>query len=282
MSGRRRRVGTWALVATVWIATACEAASAPPSRVGSATPQPATPSASVSSLPALTIVALGDSDTTGSGDPTGVGWVGYYAASLQQSLDEQTEVTNLAVEGKTSDELLSELQSDPTTKQSVTHADIVLIGIGGADLNAGDANLQAGTCKGEACYVPVLRAFGRNFDAIVARVKTLSDTPTVIRAITLPNALPGAESVIPRFVTPEIALYQAVTETRIICEAMDKYEGRCVDVLHAFNGPRGNENAYETGLMNLQDCCYASAKGQRLIARLLEETGLQPIEPSST
>jgi hypothetical protein len=29
--------------------------------------------------------------------------------------------------------------------------------------------------------------------------------------------------------------------------------------------------------MNLQDCCYASAKGQRLIAALLIKTGLAPL-----
>lgn len=227
------------------------------------------------------IVALGDSDTTGSGDPTGVGWVGYYARSLTQNLHVQVEVDNLAVDGKTSDELLSELRSDPTTQQAVANAQIVVIGIGGADLNAGDANLQAGTCEGKACYVPVLHAFGRNFDAIVAEVQALPDSPTVIRAITLPNALPGAESVIPPFATPEISLYQAATETRIICQTVQKYGGRCVDVLHAFNGPSGTENAYKTGLMNLQDCCYASTKGQRLIAGLLLKTGLAPIEPSS-
>jgi lysophospholipase L1-like esterase len=276
----RRRLGI-VLVATAWIATACGGSSAPPSGGGSATPQLATGSASASSSAVLNVVALGDSDATGSGDPTGVGWVGYYSMSLQQKLNENTGVTNLAVDGKTSDQLLSELRSDPTTKQDVTNADIVLIGIGGADLNTGDANLQAGTCKGKACYVPVLQAFGRNFDAIVAQVNALRHAPTVIRAITLPNALPGAESEIPPFATPEISLYQAETETRIICQTMEKYGGRCVDVLHAFNGPSGTEDAYKTGLMNLQDCCYASAKGQQLIARLLVKTGLAPIEPSS-
>lgn len=102
------------------------------------------------------IVALGDSDTTGSGDPTGIGWVGRYSRLLQQKLGLKVNVTNIAVDGKTSDQLLSELRSDPTTRQDVAHAQIVLIGIGGADLNAGDANLQAGKCQGMACYVPVL------------------------------------------------------------------------------------------------------------------------------
>jgi hypothetical protein len=53
--------------------------------------------------------------------------------------------------------------------------------------------------------------------------------------------------------------------------------GRCVDVLHAFNGPAGTRNAYTRGLMNHADCCYPSAKGQQRIAQLLFETGLAPI-----
>jgi hypothetical protein len=222
-------------------------------------------------------VALGDSDTTGAGDPSSVGWVGYYAAALRSETGDPVDVQNLAVDGKTSQMLLSDLRSDETTETLVTHADIVLIGIGGADLNAGDARLQAGDCAGKACYVPVLRTFARNFDAIVARIRALRDAPTVIRAVTLPNGLPGAEAVVPSFVTPQISLYQARTELRIVCGAMRRSGGRCVDVLHAFNGPSGTRDAYARGLMNLQDCCYASAKGQRLIAALLIKTGLAPL-----
>ena len=55
---------------------------------------------------------------------------------------------------------------------------------------------------------------------------------------------------------------------------MRKHQGRCVDLLRAFNGPGGNENAYKKGLMNHEDCCYASAEGQQLIAELLLRTGL--------
>jgi hypothetical protein len=189
-------------------------------------------------------------------------------------------MTNLAVDGTSSDVLLQELQSDQTTQQDVSSAQIVLIGIGGADLNAGDEQLQAGACKGKQCYVSVLRRFGRNFDAIVARVRALGQGPTAVRAITVPNALPGAESVIPSFITPAISLYQATTERQIVCQAMKQYGGQCVDVLRAFNGPNGTENAYATGLMNLEDCCYASTKGQQLIARLLLRTGLAPLQLS--
>jgi lysophospholipase L1-like esterase len=262
--------GVAVAAAAITCLTACTSSSVPTSPAGSTTP-------SATAAAAWHVVALGDSDTTGSGDPTGVGWVGDYVRLLRQKTGLPVQVENLAVDGKTSDQLLSELRGDETTEQLVAHANVVLIGIGGADLNAGDAALQAGGCEGTACYAPILRRFARNFDAIVARVRALRGAPTIIRAITLPNGLPGAERVIPAFVTPRISLYQATTELHVICGTMRRYGGRCVDVLHAFNGPSGTANAYRDGLMNLQDCCYASTKGQRLIATLLFATGLAPI-----
>jgi hypothetical protein len=113
---------------------------------------------------------LGDSDATGSGDPTGQGWVGRYAA-LVQATGLQMHVSNLASDGKTSDVLLTEVRSDPVTRQALRSAQVVLLGIGGADLNQGDEDLQAGRCKSRACYTPLLRQFGRNFDATVATVR---------------------------------------------------------------------------------------------------------------
>ena len=58
---------------------------------------------------------------------------------------------------------------------------------------------------------------------------------------------------------------------------MTRHRGRCADVLRAFNGPDGTENAYAKGLMNHTDCCYPNGKGQQLIAQLLFETGLNPL-----
>jgi hypothetical protein len=84
--------------------------------------------------------------------------------------------------------------------------------------------------------------------------------------------------VVPPFVTPVISLYQARAEKQAICRAMMQYEGRCVDLLRAFNGASGTENAYEKGLMNHDNCCYPSAEGQQLIAELVVRTGLAPLE----
>ena len=61
----------------------------PPSTVTSAapssmapSPSASTPSGTPSGQAAWSLVAIGDSSTTGSGDPTGVGWVGAYAKAI--------------------------------------------------------------------------------------------------------------------------------------------------------------------------------------------------------
>jgi lysophospholipase L1-like esterase len=229
----------------------------------------------------LPVVALGDSETTGEGDPTGVGWVGRYARLLRTKLDLDVHVRNLALDGKTSAQLLSDVRHDPTTREAVKTAQVVLLGIGGADWNAGDDAFAAGRCRAEACYAPIAKSFARNFDATVAAIRDLRGlNNTVLRSITPPNVLIGAEDVIPPFLKPvatEVGVYQARTANRSICEVMAKYDGRCIDVLESFNGADGTKNAYKTGLLNHKDCCYPSAKGQQLMAELLFKSGLEPV-----
>jgi lysophospholipase L1-like esterase len=231
--------------------------------------------------PSLPIVALGDSETTGDGDDTGRGWVGRYAQLLRARLGLTVQVKNLAQNGKTSEELLDELRNDPGTRDAVKNAQVVLLGVGGADLNAGDDRLAAGKCRAETCYAPVLRSFARNYDGIVAEVRELRGANnTVLRSITQPNALTGAEDVIPPFLrnlSTRIGVYQARTANRAICRVMAEYGGRCIDVLRRFNGPGGTRDAYRQGLLNLEDCCYPSAKGQQVMAQMLFETGLAPV-----
>jgi lysophospholipase L1-like esterase len=265
-----------ALVALCVVAAACGGdSSTEPSEAASSAP------AMTTSAPGLHVVALGDSETTSSGDPTGVGWVGRYARLLKRKLDLDVHVSNLAQDGKTSAQLLSDVRNDPITRKAVEDAQVVLFGIGGADLNAGDANFEAGECRAEACYAPVLKSFARNFDATVAAVRELrGSSNTVIRSITQPNVLTGAEDVIPPFLKPiatKIGVYQARTANRAICRVMAEYGGQCIDVLHAFNGSDGTANAYERDLLNHEDCCYPSAQGQQLMAELLFKTGLAPL-----
>lgn len=232
--------------------------------------EPTTPSSDQSTVD---IVAIGDSDATGIGDSTGQGWVGRYGALVKQNLNTRVSVDNLAVEGQTSEQLRANTASDDSLRQILGTADVVLIGIGGADLNVGDAALGAGQCNGRHCYAPVLRTFAANIDAIATEVRHISPT-AVLRAMSLPNGFPGAGSASPPFATAALSLYQATAERAAVCQAMRSNNGLCIDVIRAFNGPKANADAYARGLMTKNPCCYPSAQGQQLIARLLLATGL--------
>jgi lysophospholipase L1-like esterase len=231
------------------------------------------PSTSSSRQVAVKIVALGDSDTTGIGDATGGGWVRRYGDLVKQKLGKPVTVDNRAVEGKTSDQLRNEVTDDDSLRNALTGADVVLIGIGGADLNAGDDALSAGTCKGRKCYAPVLQRFDMNIKAIAHEVRSLAPQ-ALLRAMTLPNVVPGGGDVIPSFITEEISRFQVTAERRSTCQAMTSNGGFCADVVRAFNGEASGEDAYASGLLTMDPCCYPSAKGQQLIAELLVSTGL--------
>lgn len=233
---------------------------------------PATSSPAAAAHP-ISVVGLGDSDATGQGDPSGRGWVGRFGALAQRELGRRVVVDNRAVEGKPSAQLRSEVEKDGDLREALRTADVILVGIGGADLNAGDDALSAGRCEGTACYTDLLKDFDRNIAAIAGELHRVAPD-ALLRAITLPNVVPGGKAVIPSFITPAIGRYQVETERDAVCTAMKAAGGRCVDVALTFNGPRLDADAYATGLLTKDPCCYPSAKGQQRIAELLVEAGL--------
>lgn len=222
------------------------------------------------------IVALGDSSATGVGDAAGLGWVGRYARLVRAKLGINVVVTNLARSGQTSWELATALRSDPPTQGAVQKAQIVVVGIGRADLARGNARLEAGACSAEACYAADLREFRGNIELVAALVRHLLESPDVtLRAVTLPNVIPGASDVLPPFATQEVGAYRSKSLRRSICRAMAIHRGRCVDVLRAFNGRTGTEDAYASGWLTKSPCCYPTATGHQVIAELVLRTGFR-------
>lgn len=283
-SGRSTLVAACAL-----LVVACQGSSASTVPTIQGTPQPTvtvpqvTPPQSASAAAgAWRMVALGDSDTTGSGAPVGKGWVDSYAGLIRAGTGRDVAVSNLAQDGTLSSQLLSSVKGTKSVRDAIAEADIVVVGIGGADLNAGDDALASGSCKGTACYAPVIAGFKTNIDAIAGEIVSIrAGKPTVLRAIGFANGLTGAEDVIPPFlssIATEVGVYQSRGLSEAVCAAMTAHGGQCVDVLTAFNGPNGDGDAYKTGLMNKVDCCYPSEKGQSLMADLLYATGLAPLE----
>lgn len=234
--------------------------------------------ASPSSSAGLALTSLGDSTASGSGDEAGAGgWVARYAALLEEATGKEVEVSARAQNGQLTADLLLRLKGDERLRSAVGEADVVVLGTGGADLNSGDDAWAAGSCSGPACYTTITATYARDIDAVAAEIVALrAGEPTLLRAITPPNNLTGAEGSIPDFLrtrSTEIGVLLATANRTATCAAMRAHGGECVDVLTAFNGPDGTKGAYETGLLNLQDCCYPSAKGHQLMAELLAKTG---------
>lgn len=82
----------------------------------------------------LTVVALGDSLTRGTGDDSGMGYVGLVTEELKERLNPgDIQVYNLGINGQTSQELLQQLGQQNIGRQ-MEEADVILMTIGGNDL----------------------------------------------------------------------------------------------------------------------------------------------------
>lgn len=82
----------------------------------------------------MTVVALGDSLTRGTGDDSGLGYVGLVTEELKERLSpHEIQVYNLGINGQTSLELLQQLSQQNIGRQ-IQEADVILMTIGGNDL----------------------------------------------------------------------------------------------------------------------------------------------------
>lgn len=82
----------------------------------------------------VTVLALGDSLTRGTGDETGKGYIGLVTDQLREELDpREVTVYNLGINGQDSSQLLQQLGQKNIIRQ-VKEADVILMTIGGNDL----------------------------------------------------------------------------------------------------------------------------------------------------
>ncbi len=99
-------------------------------------PKPSTSSKNVENKKGLTIVALGDSLTRGTGDETGKGYVGVLLDEIKGKTKRPVQLTNLGINGQRSDQLRNQIQQAEVGRQ-IQKADMILVTIGGNDLFRG-------------------------------------------------------------------------------------------------------------------------------------------------
>jgi lysophospholipase L1-like esterase len=105
-----------------------------------AIPETKTVTNKVENKKGLTIVALGDSLTRGTGDETGKGYVGGLIDEIKDKTKRPVQLTNLGINGQRSDQLRKQVQQTEVGRQ-IQKADIVLVTIGANDLFRGGQGL---------------------------------------------------------------------------------------------------------------------------------------------
>lgn len=132
--------------------------------------------------PALTpqgqvnIVALGDSLTRGVGDANGQGYIGLVRDALAKKTGQQPLLTNLAISGQQSNELLEQLQLSQV-RTLLPQANLILFTIGGNDLFKQSGDLEELEEKKLAQARETLAA---NYKSIIAEIRKLNPNAPIV------------------------------------------------------------------------------------------------------
>lgn len=123
----------------------------------------------------LKIVALGDSLTRGVGDDEGTGYVGRLKTILQKENKQTTSITNLAVSGAKTSNLLNDLKKK-NILETIGSADIIVLSIGSNDLFPGANQLNEQFIKS---YRPDEKTFKRNLQSIFKLIRQKNPTASI-------------------------------------------------------------------------------------------------------
>lgn len=217
--------------------------------------------------------ALGDSLATGAGAETS--YVADYAAWLRSETGSAVEVTNLAVAGWTSRDLLDALTGDPEMRAAVAAAHVLTWDIGGNDMLAALAAFLQGTCggiDGQDCVRDAVDTAVDNGDAVLDELLRLRDGESDgLRTIGL--YLPFMED--PR-VAPyldELRPYLDEFNERLTRSAQERGV-EVADVADAFHGADGDRDPVARGLIS-EDGLHPSDRGHQVIAEHIAALGLE-------
>lgn len=253
-------------------------------------PGPATSTSSAASPATWRLVALGDSiPYGGSYCAPCTPYPSLLATALFRQSGHRVAVSNLAIPGLTTAELLANIRSRTKTRAAIAAADIVTVTIGHNDTpwnsihdSCDGRHVFFGTYRDAQwatytgpCLTKEAHALRVRLGAILAAVRSLrAGRPTLIELTTDWNQVigkAGATALARRASKAVLDLFRSVT-----CSAARAYAARCGDVYHAFNGADGTRTA---GTLLAADHDHASRKGHQVIAALLATFGFAPLRP---
>jgi lysophospholipase L1-like esterase len=218
-------------------------------------------------------VALGDSIAAGQ---PGARYVETFAEHIRQDTGAIVGVTNLGMPGWTSGDLLAALRRQDF-RQALRGAEVITLNIGTNDLASARDQFVTGTCGGsddERCLRTTVRDVEDNWDAIVELILELrSPRETIIRMMDVYEFLVDEDKANGTF--PLFHAYLDEVNTHIASLA-ERHAIPLASVHLAFNGPEGDEEPSEKGLL-LPDGVHPNVKGTIAIADLLRGLGYDPL-----
>lgn len=239
------------------------AAATPEASAPQATPTETVPGG----VETVSYVALGDSLATGAGATTS--YVEVYAAALEERTGVDLAITNLAVNGWTSTDLLTALQQDETMRTAVAGADLVTVDIGANDLLGAIPFYASDNCGGDdnlQCLRDATALVEQQWAAILDEVLALRDGEVAgIATIDLYQPFIGN-----RRVADDLDVLRPVMDG-LNAVLTDGAEARGIPVatVHdAFHGPDGTGDPNDAFLISV-DGLHPSNAGHELIAQEL-------------
>lgn len=293
--GGRRRSGRALLVAALLgvltVSTGCggsEPDTEEAAASSSATGSPSTGAALADT--ALRLVAIGDSIPFNSPDdcPGCTGFVDRYATALADETGRKVETLNLSQHNSlTLPMLLEELHESDVFESSLRAADAVIVGIAhntitlnsetpcGSRFDEATSTLEDWSKVTPACARTTAEQYRPKFEQLYSTIASWrSGKPTILLTINKYSDWLGWADA---HLTPDQGRRTVLVHdawNRMLCDAAKKNGFTCVDVYHAFNGPRGTRPAAD---LLAGDYTHPSNKGNARIADLLVSQGFAPI-----
>jgi lysophospholipase L1-like esterase len=241
-----------AVVAAVMplILLACSVTPGAPVAEGSFSPSPTSATAdpgSPSSSPgaSLTYAAFGDSWPYGSH----CGGCRPFPVLLEDGLKEalagrELHFMNDVTNGGTAQELARSIETNESIRADIAAADIIVIAIGGNDLEPAFDASKAGTCGGTDqldCFRSIRDDLRASYERMLTAIDQLRDCkPTAIRMITGSNEFLADQGLIDMLgsdfgPTRGVAVTEMLRDAQ--CEVAAAHHALCVDLGTALNGP---------------------------------------------
>ncbi len=212
-------------------------------------------------------VVLGDSQSRGP--------FPLYAGFLERDLTVKIKIDDRTVGNQYSSALLQQLRGNPDLQRALREANVVTVNIPTAVFRSAGPLYNAGKCGGadnQDCYREALKVYQADTIAIFAEIVSLSNpSKTLIRTMDTHQLLLKNVKAQGRF---EVVKFYWQALNKCVIEVATKYRIPVARVYATFNGPNGDEDAQEKGLVS-EDGMHGTPKGNDVIARLFKELGYQ-------